>query len=187
MPFMYRYTIRYDYNSAETQIEHKNVPNEYISMHLKNKKPAPKRVITHEMAKSPYSVDYVVLRWEGEIQEGYTHVFPERLPCNCLLKIEYAVPLMNSRPDSISVPYVSNALAVFGSMVPLELQGDERFLHLLNWYVPKNPLRAEFSDSDEETSRISFRVGLCRRDIPIELFMKVQEIVSTTTHSNQML
>jgi len=151
-------------------------------MHIKNKRPAPRRSIVCEMTRSPY----VVVRWEGEIQEGYTHVFPERLPCNCLVKIEYAVPLKNNQRDSISVPYIMNALAVIGDLTPLELQSNDRFLPLTNWHAPRNPLRHDYSDSDEETLRTQYQVGFFRRDISVDLFVKVQELVSTVSYADRM-
>lgn len=186
MSLAFRYTIRYDYSSTETQVESKHVPNEYISMHIKNKRPAPRRMITQELSRSPYPCDYVILRWEGDIQEGYTHVFPERLPCNCLIKIEYAVPLKNFQRDSISIPYIMNALAVIGDLIPLELRANDRFLPLINWYTPRNPLKSEFSDSDEEASNIQYQVGFFRRDISAEIFSKTQELVSKVSYQNRM-
>lgn len=186
MSIAYRYTIKYDYSSTEQQVENKQIPNEYISMYIKNKRSAPRRSIVCEMSRSPYPYHYVILRWEGDIQEGYTHIFPERLPCNCLVKIEYAVPLKNFERDSISIPYITNALAVIGDLVPLELRANDRFLPLINWCTPRNPLKSEFSDSDEETSNIHYQAGFFRRDISVDLFIKIQEITSSVTQSNQM-
>lgn len=185
MSFTYKYTIRYDYSSTEEPIVSK-IPNEYISMYVKNKRPAPKRLITCDISKSPYSVNCIIIRWEGEIQEGYTHIFPERLPCNCFVKIEYAVPRKNYHRDSVSIPYIMNALVVIGDLIPLELDSNERFLALIGWYIPRNPLRHDFSD-EEEVTKISYKRGYFRRDIPSELFIKIQEIVSEVDYDDRMI